>query len=44
MAKRTNLRLMAVAVMVVLIGTGSAWAEWTEQTKLNPSHRCGEVR
>ena len=27
MAKRTNLRLMAVAVMVVLIGTGSAWAD-----------------
>ena len=26
MAKRTNLKLMAVAIIVVLIGTGSAWA------------------
>lgn len=30
MAKKTNLRLIAVAVMVVLIGTGSAWADLTD--------------
>lgn len=30
MAKRTILRLMAVALMVVVIGTGSAWADLTD--------------
>ncbi len=30
MAKRTNLRIMVVAIMVVLIGVGSAWADLTD--------------
>jgi hypothetical protein len=30
MAKKTNLRLMAMAIMVVLIGAGSAWAGLTD--------------
>jgi hypothetical protein len=30
MAKRTNLRLTVVAVIIVLIGTGSTWADLTD--------------
>ena len=41
MFKKANVRLMAVAVMVVLIGTGSAWAE--ENLVVNGGFETGDL-